>query len=62
MTLRFFVQTVRRDGSVILSQPFALESAATRWARLARRDETAVARTLVIVRRVQSLDPPDKAA
>ncbi len=61
--LRFYVRTVRRDGSVILSHPFTSESKALRWAALARRDETTVARVLVIVRRVKPLDaPPDRAA
>ncbi len=60
--LRFFVRTERRDGSVILSHPFLLESKAARWARLARRDESAVARTMVIVRRVKPSGGPTSPA
>ena len=56
MHLRFFVRTIRPDGSATLSQPFTVESKARRWARLARRDTAHVARTVVIARRVQPID------
>jgi hypothetical protein len=61
-TIRFYVRTVHRDGTVTLSHPFLLESKAIRWARLARRDAEHVTETLVIVRRVRPIETPTQPA
>lgn len=60
MILRYYVRTVRTDGTVTLSQPFSEHRRACLWARIARRDTRSVVQALVITRTVQPIDSPPR--